>query len=156
MNNNNLNDNINNFQPMIPSSFEKHSKKIIYPAYLQPKLDGFRMYAMYINNELKLLSRQNKEIFHLNHLKNDIEKILAKNKNYILDGELTIDGLCLHDLKSILFKKTIEDNNKILKIKYNIFDLIDNNNFGLKFFERLKVIKSIVKKSLNILLVKTF
>ena len=107
---------------MIPTNYEKCSNKIIFPAYLQPKLDGFRMYALYIDGELNLLSRQNKQIFNIDHLKGNINKFLKKNENYILDGELIADGLTLHNLKSILSKKNSKnDKNELEKIKYNVF-----------------------------------
>jgi len=135
------------FQPMKPSNYEKSSHYIKFPAYLQPKLDGFRLFTYMEKNNLEMVSRQSKPIEHLQQIKKEIEYILKKHPNYVFDGELIGQSLTLHNLKSILSRKTLNKNDEKLleKISYNIFDLIDMNNINLTFHQRLIILKNLVK-----------
>ena len=132
------------FNPMIPVDYNKFSDYIKFPAYLQPKLDGFRMYAYYNNTGLQLLSRQSKEILNISHIKKEIEKILKGDKNFILDGELISDKLNLQGIKSALSKK----NGNSSSIKYYVFDLIDISNLQLQYKKRYEILKKIVNSKL--------
>ena len=55
------------FLPMLAHSFDKHSKKINYPCWIQPKLDGVRMLAKKENGEILIWSRKAKEIITLSN-----------------------------------------------------------------------------------------
>ena len=121
------------FQPMAPSNFEKNSQHIHYPAYLQPKLDGFRMYAYLDNNQLKLLSRRHKPIKHLEKLNDVLKPLFQKNPDLILDGELILPNSNFRHLSSILSKNN--KNNETNHIKYKVFDCLFKNQ-NLTFQER--------------------
>ena len=145
-----------NFKPMKPTDFEKFESYIKYPAYIQPKLDGFRLFSFIKNNELLTLSRQQKEVKHINNIRNELLELFNKHPNYILDGEIIGEGITLKDIKSILSKKDAENINKLNKLKYYVFDLIDKDNLDLSFEDRLKILKNIIKNYNYIKIVPTF
>ena len=147
-----------NFQPMKPSDYEKNSAHINFPAYLQPKLDGFRLFVYKKNGSLLMLSRQGKPIEHLMNLRKELEKIFEDYSNIVLDGELIGDGIDIHKLKSLLSRKELTNIEKkeIEKLTYNIFDLIEINNLEISFHNRLELLKKIVKNYKYIRLTPTY
>ena len=144
------------FSPMKPANWEKYNDKIVYPAFLQPKLDGVRMYA-FMDGTLQTLSRQNKPINNIPHIREHLEKIFQKYPNIILDGELLIANQ-QKELRGLLSKKYLNQNNhiKIQKISYNIFDLIEKNNPNSIFKSRWELATKITKECNNINIVPTF
>ena len=147
------------FSPMKPSNWEKYSNKISYPAFLQPKLDGVRMYSYLSNGTIKTLSRQNKPIPNIPHIQNHLQKIFHKYPNITLDGELLIQKpLQQKELRGLLSKKYLDESNlqKINKISYNIFDLINNNNPNETFKSRWELAQKIAKEYNDINLVPTY
>lgn len=54
----------------------------------QPKLDGVRCVARIVDGEVQLLSRKGKQIVFLDHIREDITKLLKRNEDIILDGEV--------------------------------------------------------------------
>lgn len=146
------------FHPMKPTEWEKYSNKIHYPAYLQPKLDGVRMFAYY-NGKLQMLSRQNKPISNIKHIEQQLEKIFKNYPDIVLDGELLISGPYQQkELRGILSKKYLDDSNqnKISKITYNIFDLIEKNNLDATFQSRWALAEKITNEYNDINLVPTY
>lgn len=125
------------FQPMLSYSYNKMKHHLIFPAYIQPKLDGFR--AIYHNKHL--YSKTNKKFNH-------VDKLISKiniSKNIYLDGELVTDNI--NNLKALFSK----NKPNIKNLKYYVFDMYDKNNPDLTFEQRLKILKKIK----NINLVKT-
>ncbi len=55
--------------PMLAHDYFKKEKKVQFPCYAQPKLDGMRG----LGNMGKLISRANKEINTLKHIQNDLK-----------------------------------------------------------------------------------
>src|SRR5271170_7319337 len=71
--------------PMLAHKFSEHAKKIQYPAYGQPKLDGIRCIAIKKDDDVTLWSRTRKPIKSVPHI---IEAIKLIPGDFILDGEL--------------------------------------------------------------------
>ena len=63
------------------------SKKIVYPAYVQPKLDGIRCVAVIKDGKASLWTRSRKPIHSSPHIIESLEKYYP-NETVILDGEL--------------------------------------------------------------------
>jgi ATP-dependent DNA ligase len=138
-----------NTLPMLAQDFKKQ-KNIKYPVYVQPKLDGYR--AMYDGASDKLLTRTGKEY---DILKNTpLHKELQKFK-LVLDGELYVhDKDFLFEAYGILRKKKLSpgDSNILDKIVYNVYDIMMPGPFS----ERLSTLKTLIKDSKYIKLVKTY
>ena len=82
-----------NFLPMLADSFDKHKSKISWPAYAQPKLDGFRALARKTDGEVTMWSRKGK-VF-------DIPKEIIEELDSILDDDECLDGeLYVHEWRS--------------------------------------------------------
>lgn len=143
------NKNINTF-PMLAQDYKKQ-KNITFPVFVQPKLDGYRM--VYDGNTDKLLTRTGKEYDILKNTK--LHEELKKYGKYILDGELYVhDKDFLFEAYGILRKKTLtKEDEKILdKIYYNVYDVMIPGSFA----ERNKSLKSLIKETKYIKLVKTY
>ena len=147
------------FLPMKPVDWDKYGDKIEYPAYLQPKLDGVRMFALIKDGKLTMLSRQNKPISNITHLEKHLEAIFKKYPNIVLDGELLIgEPYKQSELRGILAKKYLEkeNQNKIDKITYNIFDLVEMDKLDEPFNKRWELAEKIAKQYNDIRLVPTY
>lgn len=143
------NNNTNNTFPMLAQDFKKQ-KNIEFPVFVQPKLDGYRMVYNGISD--KMLSRTGKEYDILKNT--ELHRELKKFKN-ILDGELyTHDKDFLFETYGILRKKKLNKEDDVIldKIYYNVYDIMMPGPFS----ERISVLKSLIKDTKYIKLVKTY
>ena len=137
--------------PMLATDFVKHHKKINYPIYMQPKLDGNR--ALFYNN--KLFSRTGKEWVIFTSNSNLLKELIDCGVKLKLDGELYIHNGNFEDL-GILRRKEIkeEDLNLLNKIEYHVYDIVDETK---NFKERYDLLKNLFDNNnfTNIKLVRT-
>lgn len=126
--------------PMALQVYSKNKKHIIYPCYIQPKLDGIRLIAKYDknNNDIILLSRRLNNYTGFDFIKNEIKLLLQDTPDLILDGELYNHNLNLQNISGIV-RSEKEDKNKD-KLKFYIFDCFEKNNNKI-FEERLKLLQ---------------
>ncbi len=108
------------FLPMLAHSYDKHSKKIKFPCWTQPKLDGARMLSkVFIRKEkgsVSMWSRKGKEILTLSKIKKELESILKEGE--ALDGELYCHGWSFQRIISAV-KKEREDTDLL---EYHVYD----------------------------------
>lgn len=108
---------------------EKFDEKLINnrTMYITEKLDGIR--AIYIDGEFK--SRKGKIINGLDHIKDDIKKIVTKDT--VLDGELVFNNIDNID-RDVAFRTTTKIVNsnieKKLDIQYKVFDVVTTEEFN--------------------------
>lgn len=122
-----LNINDNNFTfPMLAQDYHKHKSKLVYPVFIQPKLDGYRM--IYNSKKKSCNSRQGKE-FTIIKQTELFKELTSLPNNIILDGELYIHNGTFEHL-GILRKKKLQgdDFKKINEIEYHVYDIVDQNN----------------------------
>jgi ATP-dependent DNA ligase len=113
-----------NLKPMLAHEYKKQKAKVIYPVFVQPKLDGYR--ALYDGKNDKILSRAGKEYKIL--YGTQLYKDLQKYKNITLDGELYVhDKDFQFEIYGILRKKKLgKDDAKTLdKIQYHVYDIMN-------------------------------
>lgn len=132
--------------PMRPYPLRESS--VIYPAYVQPKIDGYRALVHRKNDGYSFLSSTGREYGHLEMLDNDLDKIKElTNENFYLDGEIVIEDQPINIIKSVL--STIElskEQNKLLKqTKYYVFDCFDLNKMDMDYEKRFNILKKIFK-----------
>jgi len=106
-------------KPMLANEYEKFKHKILYPCYVQPKIDGIRLI---INNGV-MYSRTGKEMKNI--------KIDGLDPSLIYDGEMYNPDLSFEVICSCF-----KTNPSILN--YHIFDIIDTNK---TFENRYKLLK---------------
>lgn len=101
--------------PMLAKDFKKEEKKVIYPCYSQPKLDGMRC----LYSDGKLISRKGKSITTMGHILSDLIPIV---KETVLDGELYSHGISFQGNMKLI-KKYREGLSE--KISYYVYDIVE-------------------------------
>lgn len=129
--------NINDFPyPMALSSYkdQNHQKKLKYPLYVQPKLDGVRLLAkLNDKNQVILSSRRHKEILGFENLKSELQKILVSDQ-FVIDGELYLHGMDLQTISGIVRQEGDLINKDKLKLYvFDAFILNDNSGFEQRY-----------------------
>lgn len=137
-----------NCEAMLASEYtEKCIKKGEYPIWVQPKLDGTRCRADQVNSEenVRLISRGNQVIPHLEHIRLELSEFLPFVMNLVkenwpdyqpfvrLDGEIYTNKIDFDKLSGITrtgADKTVHDKD----LDYHIFDL--DLTFNMEFSER--------------------
>jgi ATP-dependent DNA ligase len=128
-----------NKKPMLAQDFKKYEHKVIYPCFIQVKLDGYRM--IYDNILQRCLTRTGKtyNILSNTELFEELKKI-----PYTLDGELYVhDEKFKFEQYGILRKqKTITDKetNILNSIEYHVYDIVDENQ---TFESRLNLLENL-------------
>lgn len=122
--------------PMLAHKFKDHEKKVKYPCYTQPKLDGSRCVAIITNGKCELYSRERNLITSAPHIINELEAMYS-GKSLVLDGELYNQDYSnrFGELMSLIRKKEPAAN--CTEIQYHVYDLIDNSK---TFTERLDLL----------------
>lgn len=121
------------FRPMLAKSYDKDGKKIKFPCYAQPKLDGIRCLAFYKDGKIHLMSRQGKFFTALPHLEKQLGNLLF-DENEIWDGELYIHGENFQSLTSAI--KRDEASDESANIEYHVYDCFDKRHPNDTFKER--------------------
>lgn len=106
--------------PMLAKDYNKEKRKVVYPCFAQPKLDGMR--ALY--SKSTLISRKGKKIETMQHIIDDV----ANSTGYVLDGELYAHGLSFQDNMKII-KKVREGTENV---KFHVYDLISTEPFSAR------------------------
>lgn len=119
-----------NVKPMLAKDVDWD--KVKFPAWVQPKLDGFRC-LMVVNTDshaevvVKFLTRSGKEYVTLQHIVNDVlQYIVDKDitESFILDGEIYSDELSFQAVSKAA--KKLRDNS--LKLKLHVYDILNDKN----------------------------
>lgn len=120
--------------PMLAQSL--HIKKIIFPCFVQPKLDGCRC-IIYLdqNNQIKYQSRTGSFFESLHHLNIELMNLFKLNSKLKFDGELYTDELPFEILTGLIKTKKSFENENIKKIKYHIYDIINENDYEKRWNE---------------------
>jgi ATP-dependent DNA ligase len=132
--------------PMLANKYEPGEKKrggIVFPCYVQPKLDGLRCVIRLHEGVPTYQSRTGGYFTGLQHLDKPILEILSKKPELILDGELYTQQIPFEELAGIIKKKTLSetDKEKIKCVQYHVYDLIIPK---MHFSERLSVLQKVV------------
>lgn len=107
---------------------ENLKKKIKFPAFVQPKLDGMRCLAVVKDGTCSLWTRTRKQIHSLPHIEKAIENLGVDD--IIFDGELYNHEY--HDKFSTLISHIRKDDPtpEAEVIQYHIYDIVDNAPFS--------------------------
>jgi DNA ligase-1 len=120
--------------PMLAHKYSDQSKKIKFPCYGQPKLDGIRCLAVIVDGKCTLWSRTRKPILSLPHIVKELEQ-LANGASVILDGELYN-----HDFKDrfdviVSMVRQDEPHKNHEDVQYHIYDVVNDESFEDRFAE---------------------
>lgn len=135
--------------PMLAHTFEPATttakkNNIVFPCFVQPKLDGLRciMYCDPVTSELHCQSRTGSYFDTMDHIKTSLAPVFAKHPNTIFDGELYTTEIPFEELAGIIKKKklTPADKERLCAIEYHIYDVVDETK---PFEERHAMIRKI-------------
>ena len=119
-------------KPMLAVSFDKQSKKIEYPCFAQPKLDGIRCLARKQNGKVVLYSRGGKILNVVTHINTLLVDILEEGE--CTDGELYVHGWEFQRIISAIKKLS----NDTPLIEYHIYDFPNVENLEEPFYKRFR------------------
>lgn len=110
--------------PMLAHKYTDHFKKVVWPCYVQPKLNGVRVLTHIKDGKAKYISRKSKEYETLHHWDDELINLFPDGT--ILDGEAFHPDLSFQEIiRRIKRVKTsrfdIEDN----ELQYWIYDVIN-------------------------------
>jgi ATP-dependent DNA ligase len=147
--------------PMLVRKYDNEKKNLIYPLFVQPKLDGARCVA-YLNinpkknptiNNVILYTRQKKEYFGFNLIKKELLSLLIDmwdyeyNESIYIDGELYKHGLSLQDISGAVRNPNRKNIKKYSGIQYHIFDIFYPKRPNMIFGDRLIYINDLFNMS---------
>ena len=108
----------------LAKKYEPGKTKLKGDFFVTEKLDGIRCTAYFEGNELKIKTRQGKDIEGLV----EIEKVLMDNRiaweDYILDGELLSIGSNPQDVYKHTMEKVQNKNERKIGIEFRVFDIV--------------------------------
>lgn len=117
-----------NMLPMLAQPFKDAKHRLVYPAYIQPKLNGVRCLAKRVGNNIEFTSRKGKSYNEtLQHL---VTPLLERmHDGQVFDGEIYIHGLSLQTIVSYVKKLRPES----AQLQYWIYDIAEPQvNFSVR------------------------
>jgi len=126
--------------PMLAKDYKKELKKVTYPCFVQPKLDGMRSLG---SEDDGFMSRTGKAIDTLNHI------VLADLEGTILDGELYAHGISFQENMKLIKKYRPGQTEQV---KYHVYDIV----MDAPFSERHSYLLSLAIENQSIELVPTY
>lgn len=103
--------------PMLAHKYEDKKKNVVFPAWVQPKLDGVRCLAEWGDEGVTLTSRAGKP-YKMPTVQNQLAQWLPKDM--VLDGELYCHGMSCQTVTSYVKKWQKEGSDRII---YNVYDV---------------------------------
>lgn len=119
--------------PMLAKDFKKEVKKVSFPCYVQPKLDGMRSLG---SEDDGFMSRTGKAIDTLGHI------VLADLEEHVLDGELYAHGISFQENMKLIKKYRPHLTERV---KYHVYDVVMDAPFN----QRLATLQELVAKMNN-------
>ena len=142
--------------PMLAHTYEPLSSKnkksdIVFPCYVQPKLDGLRCICYMVpngsSNEPRVMAQSRTGAYFetVEHICAELRPILLQNPGLILDGELYTTELPFEELAGLIKRKKASDTNVNRQcIKYHIYDVVVD---GVPYSERHARIVGAISKA---------
>ena len=124
-----------------PATTTTKNKKndIVFPCYVQPKLDGLRCICYLVPNgssssgEPKVVAQSRTGAYFetVEHICAELQPILLKTPGLILDGELYTAELPFEELAGLIKRKKASDTNVNRQcIKYHIYDIVVDGDYS--------------------------
>lgn len=103
--------------PMLALKFDDRKHDVVWPAYIQPKLNGVRCLVERLGNTITFRSRGNKTFTTLDHLVPDCLKVLKNGE--LMDGELySHGGVTFQELIALIKREKNADIDGLKKYVY--------------------------------------
>lgn len=138
--------------PMLAHKYKDKKKNVIFPVFLQPKLNGVRCYSTIANENVNMLSRGGKFFGGLDHIRSDLGLLFKAFPHLDFDGELFTKQLTFQEIVSAVKNEHKKVDNLEL-LEYHIYDVFDNNNPDADFSQRkeiLDLLKEVLPPSIKV------
>lgn len=138
----------NTHLPMLAQDYSKHKKKIKFPCFIQPKLDGYRM--IFNTTTKSITTRQGKEFSIVKQSGLLYKELCSLPEGMILDGELYVHNNSFEKLGILRKTKNLTETDKqsLAKIEYHVYDIIDSK---LPYHERYNSLQEIFKNNFKMI-----
>jgi DNA ligase-1 len=145
-------DDIGGVLPMLAHRFDEHEAKIVYPAFVQPKLDGIRCIAIVENGKAQLFSRTRKPITGMPHIQRELEERFPEGR-VVFDGELYNHEYKTNFEQIVSLVRQEEAAENHTAVQYHVYDLV----LPEPFITRWQLLQDLLggHPSTQIVLVKT-
>ena len=139
-------------RPMLAYTFsfddlKKRGKTIKFPCYIQPKLDGIRCISYLKDGNVIMESRKGVPFNFMDNIRTNLKKILSKNPNIYIDGEIYTDKIPFELISGIVRLKDppsdIQKKN-MSKLEYCIYDCIVKDDLDMIFKNRYKILNNLI------------
>ena len=134
--------------PMLANKWPGRKKYIKFPAIVQRKYDGVRCLMSYdpVRGRAMAISRLGNEFPHLDHIRVQANHVLSAG-GYVLDGELYSEDLDFNTLVGLVKRHTLEpeDQQKMLLVKYRVYDGICTRDPDRGFIDRYNDIRDLIQ-----------
>lgn len=127
--------------PMLAKDYKKEFKKVKFPCFAQPKLDGMRCLA----TSSTMTSRQNTPIDTMSHIQTALR---LAGIGEVLDGELYAHGLSFQENMKLIKKQRVEST----MVTYHVYDLVSDEPFEKRYAKLARLVEGVR----NVELVPTF
>lgn len=129
--------------PMLAEKWKDKKKSVKYPAFIQPKLNGVRCIAKWVDDKegVVLLSRGGQK-YIMPHISKELEPHLQYKPEIQLDGELYRHGMPLQTIAGIVKLEDESQFHRKLAIEYHIYDTAQE---GLIQHSRLSAVDAYVQ-----------
>lgn len=115
-------------KPMLAHKYEERGKSVVYPAYVQPKLDGIRVIVHRRENDVIYTSRGENNFTTLEHLTPQIMEMFPPNT--YLDGEAYVHGWSLGQISAAV--KRDHPNGDTPSVRLWVFDFPSEKQFEMR------------------------
>lgn len=116
--------------PMLAHSYTNRKHDVVFPCFVQPKLNGIRCLAKRIGDAIQFSSRSGKLFTSLDHLVPSLLGMLDDGDTF--DGELFTRRISFQEICSAVNREKEENPNTQL-IEYHVYDIVDlENTFDIR------------------------
>ncbi len=133
--------------PMLAQTYDPQANKkktIIYPCYLQPKIDGLRclMYYSQHSHSVVCQSRTGGQFSTVDHIADRLRQFLTSHPEWVIDGELYTRTYPFEELAGLIKKVKLSDGDRVrLRVlEYHIYDALNRTRPEMTFEERWQFI----------------
>jgi len=118
--------------PMLALKYDDRSHDVVWPAFVQPKLNGVRCLMERVGDDIVFHSRGNKQFTTLTHLKADALAVLQDGD--ILDGELYSHAdITFQELVSLIKNEKTSDPTRVARyVKFWNYDRCEDAPFVVR------------------------
>lgn len=131
--------------PVLPMLASTYDKKMSFPCFVQPKLDGLRCLTYLQDGKVVAQSRTG-GLFSMDRVTGALTDFFKEYPKVVLDGELYTPDLSFERVAGLIKKKkrTSDDDHDLSLIKYHVYDCIPITSMSSSFSERIEFLNETV------------